>query len=32
LNDTKSKLVKMVTQFFDAEGQHVLLGPLMPAG
>ena len=30
--DTKSKLLKMITQFDEAESQRMQLGPLMPAG
>ena len=32
LGDTKSKLLKMITQFDEAESQRIQLGPLMPAG
>ena len=32
LGDTKSKLLKMITQFDEAESQRIQLGPLLPAG
>ncbi len=32
LGDTKLKLLKMITQFDEAESQRIQLGPLMPAG
>jgi hypothetical protein len=32
LGDTKCKLLKMVTQYDEAESQRIQLGPLMPAG
>ena len=32
LGDTKSKLLKMITQYDEAESQRMQLGPLMPAG
>ena len=32
LGDTKSKLIKMITQFDEVESQRKQLGPLMPAG
>ena len=32
LGDTKSKLLKMITQYDEAESQRIQLGPLLPAG